>query len=462
MKAAVPPKPTSMSPWRRQTTHTASATVVDLPGPTSRGNNGISGVWVETLFRELFFVLKLHGLRFYASGLEERSSVSGTTKRRRLQLVRAAAFAGPTVCAAYVVHCAASLALALKSNQDAMMTLLPDVSDVCRVLVSFMTAAHGALNGAKVFSLLRRSAAAMSETHSSSIVHSMKPSSWSAVRRTVLASSSFALLSCLVFVGLRVSTLRRRGLRAYCQSYLYGFDPSGGDGGPAAYALPALDALLYGVILAMPRWSIALHVSLCHFLGAMGEQVSDCVRLAAEPQGRLLGAAEVRELRFRHALLCRTIGHCDDIYSWLLFFWCGDLVLCFIFGVPWIMVRADTDELGAYAAASIDVTLAVVLLVVLFVAASEPGHLAKESLTPHVLRLSCCDYKAGGASASRTHAEEVALNQELLMLSTAVRGSRVEMSGWDCFDVHRGTTITVMSMLATYAVVVYQMLHHID
>ncbi|KAL3229398.1 hypothetical protein MRX96_023585 [Rhipicephalus microplus] len=138
---------------------------------------------------------------------------------------------------------------------------------------------------------------------------------------------------------------------------------------------------------------------------------------------------QVRELRFHHASLCRTIGRCDDIYSWLLFFWCGDLVLCFIFGVPWIMARADTDELAAHAAAIIDVTLAIVLLVALFVAASEPGHLAKESLTPHVLRLSCCDYKAGRASATSTHAEEVALNQELLMLSTAVRGSRVDMSG---------------------------------
>ncbi|KAL3229397.1 hypothetical protein MRX96_023584 [Rhipicephalus microplus] len=264
--------------------------VVDLRGSTSCGNDGLSGVWVETLFRELIFVLKLHGFRFYASGSQERSSVCGGTKRRRLQL--AASFACPAVCAAYTVHCGASLALALKGNQDALLTLLPDVSDVCRVLVSLMTAVHGALNGAKVFSLLRHSAAAMSKRQSSSVVHYIKASSWSSVRRSVLVSSAFALLSWLVFVGLRISTLRRRGLRVYCQSYLYGFDLSGGDGGAVAYVLPALDALLYGVILVVPRWGIALHVSLCHFLAAMGEQLSDSVREAGEPQGRLVGAAE--------------------------------------------------------------------------------------------------------------------------------------------------------------------------
>ncbi|KAL1484011.1 hypothetical protein MTO96_032829 [Rhipicephalus appendiculatus] len=461
MKAPVPPKTANRSPWRRQT---VSATVVDLPGPTSRGNDGVNGVWVETLFRELLFVMKLHGLRFYASGSEERSSVSGGTKRQRLQL--AASFASPAVCAAYVVHCGASLALAMKSNQDAMMTLLPDVSDVCRVLVSFMTAAHGALNGAKVFSLLRRSAAAMSERQSSSVVHSMKPSSWSSVRRSVLASSSFALLSWLVFVGLRVSALRRRGLLAYCQSYLYGFDLSGGDGGPAAYVLPAMDALLYGVILAVPRWSIALHVSLCHFLGAMGEQVSDSVRHAAEPQGRLIQAAE---LVLDGAPLCRSrlrnaLKRFADIT--VLQHLCGPSAETWCcasssaFPGSWREPTQTNWERTPLPPSTSPLPL--FLLVALFVAASEPGRLAKESLTPHVLRLSCCDQKAGRASASRTHAEEVALNQELLMLSTAVRGSRVEMSGWDCFDVHRGTTIAVMSMLATYAVVVYQMLHHID
>ncbi|XP_070389088.1 uncharacterized protein [Dermacentor albipictus] len=355
----------------------------------------------------------------------------------------------------------ASLYLALKRDQDTIMAVVPDVSDLCRALVSSLTAVHGALNGARVSALLRHSAAAMFGRQPSTSVHLAKPSKWSAMRRIVMASSGFALLSWVVFVGLRISTLRRRGPREYCVSYLYGFDPYGGDGGPAVYVVPALDALLYGAIMAVPRWSIALHVSLCLFLGAMAEQLSDSVRQAAEPQERQLAAAEVRELRLHHASLCRAIGRCDDLYNWLLFIWCGDTVLCFIFGVPWIMSRADVDEPGAYAAASIDVTLAVVLLVALLVAASEPGRLAKDSLTPHVLRLACCDHHAG-ASASRTQAEEMALNQELLMLSTAVRGARVEMSGWNCFDAHRGSTITAMSMLATYAVLVYQMLHHIE
>ncbi|KAH7959885.1 hypothetical protein HPB49_014698 [Dermacentor silvarum] len=457
MKATFLSKATSEPPKGRDNIDTVSATVVDFPEPPSDGDLAENSVWVDALFKELFWVLKLHGLRFSGSGSGGQSSVSGVKKR----LERAATLACPTVCAAYAAHCMATLLLALKRDQDAMTTVLPDVSDLCRALVSFLTAAHCALNGARVSSLLRHSAAAMFGQQSSTTVRFVRPSSWSAMRRTVIASSGFALLSWVVFVGLRVSTLRRRGLRAYCASYLYGFDPSGGDGGPAVYVVPALDALLYGAIMAVPRWSIALHVSVCRFLGAMGEQLSASVRLAAEPQGRQLGAAEVRALRLRHALLCRAIGRCDDIYSWLLFFWCGDAVLCFVFGVPWIMARADVDEPGAYATASIDVTLAVVLLVALFVAASEPGRLAKESLTPHVLRLSCCDQHVG-ASASRTQAEEVALNQELLMLSTAVRGARVEMSGWNCFDAHRGSTITAMSMLATYAVVVYQMLHHIE
>ncbi|KAK8758355.1 hypothetical protein V5799_004013 [Amblyomma americanum] len=123
------------------------------------------------------------------------------------------------------------------------------------------------------------------------------------------------------------------------------------------------------------------------------------------------------------------------------------------------MARADVDDPSGYAAASVDVTLGVLLLVALFVAASEPGRLAKDSLTPHVLRLSCCQsVHAAGATGKQN---DVALNQELLLLATAVRTARVEMTGWNCFDVHRGTTITVLSMLATYAVIVYQMLHHI-
>ncbi|KAK8788928.1 hypothetical protein V5799_021297 [Amblyomma americanum] len=124
------------------------------------------------------------------------------------------------------------------------------------------------------------------------------------------------------------------------------------------------------------------------------------------------------------------------------------------------MARADVDDPSGYASASVHVTLGVLLLVALFVAASEPGRLAKDSLTPHVLRLSCCQsVPAAGATGKEN---DVALNQELLLLlATAVRAARVEMTGWNCFDVHRGTTITVLSMLATYAVIVYQMLHHV-
>ncbi|XP_072142853.1 uncharacterized protein [Dermacentor andersoni] len=461
MKATFPCEATSEPPRGRHYVDTVSATVVDFPEPPSNSDLPDNSVLVDALFKELFWVLKLHGLPFSGSRPGEQSSVGGIKKRRRLLLERAAAFACPTVCAAYAVHCTASLYLALKRDQDTMMAVVPDVSDLCRALVSFLTAVHGALNGARVSSLLRHSAAAMFGGQPSTSDHFAKPSNWSSMRRIVIASSGFALLSWLVFVGLRISTLRRRGPREYCVSYLYGFVPSGGDGGPAVYVVPVLDALLYGAIVAVPRWSIALHVSLCLFLGAMAEQLSTSVKLAAEPQGRYLAAAEVRELRLRHASLCRAIGRCDDLYNWLLFIWCGDTVLCFIFGVPWIMARADVDEPAAYTAASIDVTLAVVLLVALLVAASEPGRLAKDSLTPHVLRLACCDQHAG-VSASRTQAEEVALNQELLMLSTAVRGARVEMSGWNCFDAHRGSTITAMSMLATYAVLVYQMLHHIE
>ncbi|XP_065289036.1 uncharacterized protein [Dermacentor albipictus] len=370
MKAMFPSEATSEPPRGRRYVDTVSATVVDFPEPPSNSDLENNSVWVDALFKELFWVLKLHGLPFSGSGHGGQSSAGGIKKRRRLLLERAAAFACPAVCAAYAVHCMASLYLALKRDQDTIMAVVPDVSDLCRALVSSLTAVHGALNGARVSALLRHSAAAMFGRQPSTSVHLAKPSKWSAMRRIVMASSGFALLSWVVFVGLRISTLRRRGPREYCVSYLYGFDPYGGDG-------------------------------------------------------------------------------------------CGDTVLCFIFGVPWIMSRADVDEPGAYAAASIDVTLAVVLLVALLVAASEPGRLAKDSLTPHVLRLACCDHHAG-ASASRTQAEEMALNQELLMLSTAVRGARVEMSGWNCFDAHRGSTITAMSMLATYAVLVYQMLHHIE
>lgn len=119
------------------------------------------------------------------------------------------------------------------------------------------------------------------------------------------------------------------------------------------------------------------------------------------------------------------------------------------------MASADVDGPSTYAAAAVDVALAVSLLVALSIAASEPGRIAKDALTVHVLRLSCCQ--------PRTQQDaSLDLNHELLLLSTAVRGARVTMSGWNCFDVHRGTTITALSMLATYAVIVYQMLHHID
>lgn len=119
------------------------------------------------------------------------------------------------------------------------------------------------------------------------------------------------------------------------------------------------------------------------------------------------------------------------------------------------MACADADGPSTYAAASVDVTLAVCLLVALSIAASEPGRIAKDALTVHVLRLSCCQPPSRGAQSS------LDLNHELLLLSAAVRGARVTMSGWNCFDVTRGTTITALSMLATYAVIVYQMLHHI-
>ncbi|XP_065289035.1 uncharacterized protein [Dermacentor albipictus] len=306
MKAMFPSEATSEPPRGRRYVDTVSATVVDFPEPPSNSDLENNSVWVDALFKELFWVLKLHGLPFSGSGHGGQSSAGGIKKRRRLLLERAAAFACPAVCAAYAVHCMASLYLALKRDQDTIMAVVPDVSDLCRALVSSLTAVHGALNGARVSALLRHSAAAMFGRQPSTSVHLAKPSKWSAMRRIVMASSGFALLSWVVFVGLRISTLRRRGPREYCVSYLYGFDPYGGDGGPAVYVVPALDALLYGAIMAVPRWSIALHVSLCLFLGAMAEQLSDSVRQAAEPQERQLAAAEVRRhgavLHLRRAL----------------------------------------------------------------------------------------------------------------------------------------------------------------
>ncbi|KAK8768223.1 hypothetical protein V5799_015314 [Amblyomma americanum] len=347
-----------------------SSAVLDLPESPLRDDSGSakSYAWVLSLFREPLFILRLYGLPFSGLSLNQHMHTSSRKDRRCALLTRTAAFVFPTLCAAYTVHCAASLLLVSKRGTDAMTAVLPDASDLCRAVVSFLTATHAARNGAKVLALVRQSAAAMFGRRFTSVAQCVKPTEWSALRRTVLASSSFALVSWAVFVGLRVSTLRSRGLREYCDTYLYGFAPSSDNR-------------------------------------------------------------------------------------------CGDAVICFVFGVPWIMARADVDDPTGYAAASVDVTLGVLLLVALFVAASEPGLLAKDSLTPHVLRLSCCQsVHAAGATGKEN---DVALNQELLLLATAVRAARVEMTGWNCFDVHRGTTITVLSMLATYAVIVYQMLHHI-
>ncbi|KAK8788929.1 hypothetical protein V5799_021298 [Amblyomma americanum] len=75
--------------------------------------------------------------------------------RRCALLMRTVAFVFPAQCAAYTVHFAASLLFVFKRGTDAMKALLPDASDLCRAVVSFLTATHAVRNGAKVLALVR-------------------------------------------------------------------------------------------------------------------------------------------------------------------------------------------------------------------------------------------------------------------------------------------------------------------
>lgn len=128
----------------------------------------------------------------------------------------------PCVCVAYILHCGASVLSAVRRAQDgAGSSLMTYASDAWRAAVCFLAAVHAARRGPRVVALLPWAAEAVFGRRAQPPEAVLRP-----VRRSVLVSTLFALLSFAVFVAVRASTLLTRGIRQYSDAYMYGFAPA--------------------------------------------------------------------------------------------------------------------------------------------------------------------------------------------------------------------------------------------
>lgn len=409
------------------------ATIISVVPPDHRERFRTDSSWLEILFKELLLALKCHGFVIFKHTRKTR------TRDGRLQKILDAFHPGIVLLAlstSYAIHYAVSSFIGFVNNPNGMLSLFSDLVYLFRMAVAVITAIHMTSNSAQLCDILKDSAGIFKgglSGHHTRII-----------RKYVVSTGIFAFANLVVFLGVKLIELKISGFEGYYRSNLYNTLPSFRNG--FFYALPVLDIIVCSVITTMPKWTMAFHISVCKYLSCLALELSRTYEQAAE-QTFHVTLKHARRLREYHWMLCELIFRFNEIYNFVLFVWYADIVANFVLSVPWIIIQIDNSAPWMYACVIVDVTFNISLLVVFNVAASDPGRLVRETLR-FVLQIS-----------SKVDPEDVRLNQEILLLASAVKMANVEMSGWNCFDVERGVTITVVSMLATYAVLVFQMLH---
>ncbi|CAN7975030.1 unnamed protein product [Ixodes persulcatus] len=387
--------------------------------------------WLEMLFKELLVALKIHGIVIFKPDPNSVAPRKGNAKSLLRNVSPSVILL--VVSTSYGIHYAASSFTSLGRNPNGLLSLFSDVAYLFRIATALFTAYYMTSVSTSVSSLLSDSTTIFQKTLPKNAIKS--------IRGYVIGMSVFAFANLLAFLGVKLTELYQSGFDGYYNYNLYDLAPESKS--VIYYAVPALDIAFCTIIITMPKWIMGFHVSVCKYLGCQAVSLSGT--FASE---RVVVLKRAREFREYHAALCELIFRFDEIFNLVLFFWYADIIISFVLSVPYIIIRTDNSTPWTYAFVMVDVACNVALLVVFNMAASDPGRLARDAQLV-VLKMS-----------SRADPDDVRLNHELLLLANAVKVAKVEMSGWNCFDVQRGLTITVLSMLSTYVVIVYQMMHH--
>ncbi|CAN7996492.1 unnamed protein product [Ixodes hexagonus] len=394
------------------------------------GHRRTESLWLETLFKELLIALKVHGLVIFKHKQENDVRSKGNARRLLTSISPSAVLL--VVSTSYGIHYAASSFTSFGLNPNGMLSLFSDAAYLFRILIALFTAFYVAKISPSLSSLLNDSTTVFPVP--------LPRKATRTIRRYVIGMTVFACSNLMVFLGVKLTELRLSGFDGYYRYNLYDLAPATRN--IAYYAAPALDVAFCTVIITMPKWVMGFHVSVCKYLGCLAVALSET--FASEP---VVVLKQARKFREYHSTLCELIFRFDEIFSLVLFFWYADIIASFVLSVPWIIIRMDTSRPWTYAFVIVDVVSSIALLIVFNIAASDPGRLARDAQLV-VLKMSV-----------RADSGDVRLNHELLLLANAIKVAKVEMSGWNCFDVERGLTITILSMLSTYVVIVYQMIH---
>ncbi|CAN7989332.1 unnamed protein product [Ixodes hexagonus] len=211
-----------------------------------------------------------------------------------------------------------------------------------------------------------------------------------------------------------------------------------------------LDAPLLSVTSSVTTFAVCLFVSVCYMLSLVTRHFSHTMSMMTSLSlSGNLDSKRVKDSLHRLFLAADVVCKLNSTYGPIMFWWYVDLLRSFLFSIPALLVAVTTSrEFFRYAFVLVDLTRDLIVFLLMSFVASDMARHIDESVV-HVLRV---------ADSMDDVRSDVGLAVNVEILVSAVQETKVKLSGCEFFHVDRSLVNRVLSIVATFVIVVYQFL----
>ncbi|CAN8018295.1 unnamed protein product [Ixodes persulcatus] len=271
----------------------------------------------------------------------------------------------------------------------------------------------------------------------------------SRTRRFSLNLCAFCFGSCLLHGTLICVSSLSGPCQDFYQARFYGVNcsrlPS------AVRVIPILlDAPLLSITSSVTAMMACFFIAVCYMLSLVTLHFSHTMNLmlSLSASGKL-APGKVKDALLRLFLTGDAVCKLNMTYGPIMFWWYVDLLRSFLFSIPALLVAVTTSkEFFHYSFVLVDLTRDVIVFLLMSLVASDMARHVEESVV-HSLKV---------ADSMDDVRSDVRLAVNVEMLVNAVQETKVQLSGREFFHVDRSLINRVLSIVATFAIIVFQFL----
>lgn len=268
-------------------------------------------------------------------------------------------------------------------------------------------------------------------------------------RRFSMILGGLCVTSCLLLLTSALVPVLNRPLQGFYDVRVYAVNCSRIPA--AARLLPVfLDLSMLSLFSSATTSAVCIFVCVCHYLSLVTQNFKRKIRVMLElsTQGKLKTDA-VRDTLLRLSRITDAVFRLNQTYGPILFWWYMDLIRSFLLSIPAVLVAVTSSlRFSEYGFVLLDLARDVVTFLLMSFVASDMARNVFESIVDAL--------RAADSMDNEQMDLRVAVQMEILV--TTIQDANVQLSGWEFFHVDRSLMNRVLSLVATFVIVVYQFL----